>query len=234
MPAGRVPGSTEDLAPRADKHGWLKELRSAKDLTDREFRLLVILGTFARADLTAARPSRQTLAECLGCSSRTVTNTAQHLEAKGYLTPSRNNRGGRGQANEWNLTTRAHRVRRIAGQTAQLMVARFGDAEPVDNPAKPGSPDFPVSVHEVDETEQLRDGNRATPRPKPSNPDCSGSGNQIKESGKRRGPRTLPGAATGRQTRREQERDQRQAQIDAEAERVRQLHALEAAMEGQK
>lgn len=82
---------------------WLAGLRGA-DLTHAEFRVLVMLSTFAAADLTNAYPSRRTLAEAAGVNDRVlIRDLLPALEDKGWIrcTERGGNQTGKGRANVW-------------------------------------------------------------------------------------------------------------------------------------
>ena len=87
-----------------NKFEYHKHVLFAADLNPTEKLCALALCHYAGRDLTGARPSNETLALCMGCTVSTVTRTVRSLKAKGWIVPTRNNRGGNGRANEWTLT----------------------------------------------------------------------------------------------------------------------------------
>jgi hypothetical protein len=82
-----------------DKFGWLKALHSDAALTDRDFRLAVLIGvTYTRADGSGWAVDLAALAASLpgGLSRRRLSDALRRLVARGYLVESGRSGGGRG------------------------------------------------------------------------------------------------------------------------------------------
>lgn len=73
------------MAITTSKFEWEKKLRGAA-LSDPEFRVLVILGTYADGQGRSAHPGRARLEADTGYSRNTVKKALRGLTAKGYLT----------------------------------------------------------------------------------------------------------------------------------------------------
>lgn len=88
-----------------NKFAWLEALRGA-DLTHAEYRVAVNLSTYARADLTNARPSLSTLCSAAHVSTPTAKKALRRLAGLGWivLTAQGGNANGFGKANCYRLT----------------------------------------------------------------------------------------------------------------------------------
>ncbi|MEV6660627.1 hypothetical protein [Nocardia fluminea] len=71
-------------ARRLDKFAWMEALRGA-DLTHAEYRVAANLWTYARADLTNARPGPVTLREAARVNEKTLKKALSALVAKGWI-----------------------------------------------------------------------------------------------------------------------------------------------------
>ncbi|MDV8024005.1 helix-turn-helix domain-containing protein [Rhodococcus sp. IEGM 1330] len=92
---------TEADMPRVSKLDWLKSLRGVEELTHAEFRVLVILSTFADADLRNAYPSNERLQRDAAVSRTALKSALKTLRAKGYISLESlgGNQYGKGRAN---------------------------------------------------------------------------------------------------------------------------------------
>ncbi|MFF0542096.1 hypothetical protein ACFYTF_04600 [Nocardia thailandica] len=91
---------------KLDKFAWLEALRGA-DLTHAEYRVAVNLCTYARADLTNARPGPATLRIAAGVNEKTLTKALRALVAKGWIRITEqggSERGGPRRATVYALT----------------------------------------------------------------------------------------------------------------------------------
>jgi len=88
-----------------DKFAFMKALRGA-DLTHAEYRVLTNLVTFARGDLTNARPGLDKLTEAACVTTRTAKLALRALVDKGWieLAEEGGNQHGKGKANVYALT----------------------------------------------------------------------------------------------------------------------------------
>ncbi|MBX9147750.1 helix-turn-helix domain-containing protein [Rhodococcus qingshengii] len=76
-----------------NKFAWMEAIRGA-DLTHAEYRVLLNLSTFARGDLTNARPSLKTLCAAARVTDKTAKKSIRTLIEKGWIV--RTHEGGRG------------------------------------------------------------------------------------------------------------------------------------------
>ena len=67
-----------------ERFAWMEALRGA-DLTHAEYRVAVNLWTYARADLTNARPGPATLREAARVNEKTLKKALRALEANGWI-----------------------------------------------------------------------------------------------------------------------------------------------------
>lgn len=91
---------------KLDKFAWLEALRGAK-LTLAEYRVAVNLSTYARADLTNARPGPATLRAAARVNEKTLKKALPSLVAKGWIRVTEqggSERGGPRRATVYALT----------------------------------------------------------------------------------------------------------------------------------
>lgn len=84
------------------KFSWMEALRGA-DLSHAEYRVLINLSTYARGDLTNARPSLQTLCEAAQVTDKTAKKSIRTLIEKGWIVRTQSGGRGTGRTNVYAL-----------------------------------------------------------------------------------------------------------------------------------
>lgn len=114
-----------------NKFAWMEAIRGA-DLTHAEYRVLLNLSTFARGDLTNARPSLKTLCAAARVTDKTAKKSIRTLIEKGWIV--RTHEGGRGTGRT-NVFTLA--VPKLLGGTEYP--PESGSLKGTDYPPEPAS-----------------------------------------------------------------------------------------------
>ncbi|AUS29942.1 hypothetical protein C1M55_01695 [Rhodococcus qingshengii] len=84
------------------KFSWMEALRGA-DLSHAEYRVLINLSTYARGDLTNARPSLQTLCKAAQVTDKTAKKSIRTLIEKGWIVRTQSGGRGTGRTNVYAL-----------------------------------------------------------------------------------------------------------------------------------
>jgi hypothetical protein len=105
-------------SPRKQKLTWFKSLAGA-DLTNAEFRILVLLANYSGANLEEARPSVATLVKDSGLSESHVHNVLKSLLAKKAVTQEGGNKVFKGAVNVYKILTPPQRPKGATQSTLQ-------------------------------------------------------------------------------------------------------------------